>query len=654
MNQEISYESVTVHGQTLESLSNQLPTDTIALNELIKNAYDADATEVIINYDSIADTLTITDNGKGIPRNGVQKLFAVGKSEKQYGKSFFSQEKGEIRYIQGSKGLGFLAVLRFADEVEWDSCTENESFKFSCKGSDILQMDNVSDYKVPVTHSLKKKRGTTITMRVKHESREPLDDLFADSAKTVKIANVFRATNIKVKIVKDGIDISTKKVDDFYNECAQRRLFYVTISSQENIATIYHNGKVIDNLHFEDKLPDLCRIEGELLIFSLKAGDSKNISPLYKKSYDKATLSPLVYINHNLFDNETLFNPEILRKQQSTKALPQMIGYVDVISESPDMKFNPDRTQLVENAYTKSIQNALFFINKEVQLLGAKFKEQNQKSIKYGNPKPSSTYQKTAERIVLKGCAIVYTGTGDTDLKDFVLKVYDEAGHTIPANELKIYANDTLLINGILPHQKDEGNILVKYILDKDGAKIVQETVLKVKNKRTKEGRVDFLPYKFSPARDTNMKVCAIAIRRIEELYKMREHGKRKYMFVVACALRSIFELSAKSLRANPNIPQELNKEMKVNDVIKTVFSYLHDPKNHTFLTAMAKNFRLDFDSLKNLSLQTYLDAYSHAHLGAHQGNLLYSKSDLEDIAKKASLFAYIVNKMHKVFLGEN
>ena len=59
MNQETSYESVTVHGQTLESLSNQLPTDVIALNELIKNAYDADATEVSINYDSIAEVLTI-------------------------------------------------------------------------------------------------------------------------------------------------------------------------------------------------------------------------------------------------------------------------------------------------------------------------------------------------------------------------------------------------------------------------------------------------------------------------------------------------------------------------------------------------------------------------------------------------------------------
>ena len=51
--------------------------------------------------------------------------------------------------------------------------------------------------------------------------------------------------------------------------------------------------------------------------------------------------------------------------------------------------------------------------------------------------------------------------------------------------------------------------------------------------------------------------------------------------------------------------------------------------------------------------METYLDAYTHSHLGAHQGNLLYSKSDIEDIAKKASLFAYLVNKMHKVFLGE-
>lgn len=653
VNQETSYESVTVHGQTLESLSNQLPTDVIALNELIKNAYDADATEVSINYDSMTDVLTIVDNGMGIPRDGVRKLFAVGKSEKQYGKSFCSQEKGETRYIQGSKGLGFLAVLRFAEDVEWDTCTEKEAFKFRCRGSEMLQMDNVTDYKVSVVPSRKKKRGTTITMGLRPDSRESLDELFADPAKIAKLVNAFRATNIKIKLVKDGSDIPTKKIDSFYNECERRRLFYVAISSRDNIATIYHNGDEIDNVCFVNQLPDKCWIEGELLIFGLQTGDSKEISPLYKKSSDGATLSPLVYINHSLFDNETLFNPEILRKQQSKKALPQMIGYVDVISESQDLKFNPDRTKLVENAYSKAIQNTLYFINKEVQILGAKYKAENRNDLKFGNPKPSSTRQKIVGRVVVPRNLSAYTGSGDIDLKRYVLKVYNNEGNIESVDDLKIYANDTLLVNGILPQQGDEGDIPVKYELDLEGVKVASEAILKVRNKRIKETGLDFFPYKFSPVKNTYMKLCAHAINRIEELYSKKVCNERRYVFVVACALRSLFELSAKSLRAMPHVPQELNKEMKVKDAIPAIFAYLHDSQNRGFLTSMSKNFRLDYDSLNNLSMETYLDAYTHSHLGAHQGNLLYSKSDIEDIAKKASLFAYLVNKMHKVFLGE-
>lgn len=650
---ETTYESVTVHGQTLESLSNQLPTDVIALNELIKNAYDADATEVSVNYDSITEILTIVDNGIGIPRDGVKKLFAVGKSEKQYGKSFCSLEKGETRYIQGSKGLGFLAVLRFADEVEWDTCTGIESFKFRCSGAEMLQMDNVSDYKVPVMPSKKKKRGTTITMALKPESRESLEELFADPAKIAKIANVFRATNIKVKLVKDGIDIATKKVDSFYNECERRRLFYVAISAKENIATIYHDGEEIDNVKFEDKLPDKCHIEGELLIFSLKTGDSKDISPLYKKSSDGVTLSPLVYINHNLFDNETLFNPEILRKHQSTKALPQMIGYVDIISESMDLKFNPDRTKLVENSYSKEIQKTLYFLNKEIQLLGAKYKAENKDALKCGNPKPYSARQKDMGKIVLHFPLCVNTGTGDIDLKSYVSKVYNNEGNIVSAEELKIYANGILLPCGILSHLGDEDDISIKYELDMGEPTIVKDVILKIRNKGVKERPLDFLPYKFTSVKNNHMKLCALAINRIEELYRMKVCGERRFVFVVACALRSIFELSAKSLRAMQYVPQALSKEMKVKDAIPAIFAYLQDPQNNTFLTAMSKNFRFDYDSLKNLEMQSYLDAYTHSHLGAHQGNLLYSKSDLEDIAKKASIFAYLVNKMHKVFLGE-
>ena len=651
MNQETSYESVTVHGQTLESLSNQLPTDVIALNELIKNAYDADATEVSINYDSIAEVLTIVDNGMGIPRDGVQKLFAIGKSEKQYGKSFCSQEKGETRYIQGAKGLGFLAVLRFAENVEWDTRTEKEVFKFKCRGSEMLQMDNVTDYKVPVTPSRKKSRGTTITMELRPDSRESLDELFEDSAKVAKLANAFRATNIKIKLVKDGIDIPTKKVDSFYKECEQRRLFYIAISSKDTIATIYHDGKEIDNVSFGNLLPDECSIEGELLIFSLQTGDSRGISPLYKKSSDGTTLSPLVYINHSLFDNETLFNPEILRKQQSRKSLPQMIGYVDVISESQDLKFNPDRTKLVENAYSKAIQNALSFINKEVQISGSKYKAENKSDLKYGDPKPEATALKKGARIILHPIPDIYTGENEINLKNYVCKVYNEKGEIEDSDSIEVYIDEEHLEEGILPSQTEPKVLKIRFALANG---VEKEVCVNVKSRKIVEKKPSFIPFKFTAVENTHMKICAIILNRLDSLYKMQGKRERKFIFVIACALRSVFELSIKSLRNQTYMPTELSGEMTVEQGIKAVFDYIQseDRQKKTDVQLLVKRFQIDYHSIRNLKTESFITEYLNSHLGVHNATLYYSAADVSDIATKASTFAYIVNELHKVKSG--
>ena len=60
--------NIKVSGKILESLSKLLPTNVTALNELVKNAYDAEATQVELKWDEKNDVLEICDDGSGMSK----------------------------------------------------------------------------------------------------------------------------------------------------------------------------------------------------------------------------------------------------------------------------------------------------------------------------------------------------------------------------------------------------------------------------------------------------------------------------------------------------------------------------------------------------------------------------------------------------------
>ena len=85
----------------------------IALAELIKNAYDADATECTIFIDE--DAITVTDNGHGMTRKEfLAHWMTIGTRNKQ--------DRGESRYLNrnvtGSKGVGRLSAQFLAHRLE--------------------------------------------------------------------------------------------------------------------------------------------------------------------------------------------------------------------------------------------------------------------------------------------------------------------------------------------------------------------------------------------------------------------------------------------------------------------------------------------------------------------------------------------------------
>ncbi|HCF0997900.1 TPA: sensor histidine kinase [Pseudomonas aeruginosa] len=62
-------------GKIIEELSQKIPSTLFALNELIKNAYDAFSPDVTIKVNLSKGTVTISDNGNGMGVDEIGSLF---------------------------------------------------------------------------------------------------------------------------------------------------------------------------------------------------------------------------------------------------------------------------------------------------------------------------------------------------------------------------------------------------------------------------------------------------------------------------------------------------------------------------------------------------------------------------------------------------
>jgi len=94
-----------------------------ALTELVANAWDADATNVILTVDPTGSTITIEDDGHGMTPEDIQgKFLNVGYSRRSLSKNKFFSDAG-TRKVMGRKGIGKLAMFALADRLSISSQT---------------------------------------------------------------------------------------------------------------------------------------------------------------------------------------------------------------------------------------------------------------------------------------------------------------------------------------------------------------------------------------------------------------------------------------------------------------------------------------------------------------------------------------------------
>ena len=188
----------------------------------------------------------------------------------------------------------------------------------------------------------------------------------------------------------------SEKHSNFINIANEDQLFYITYSSTKAKIKFFYCGDLIKEIPYIIHTEEY-ELDVELMAYSLQAYGKRKISQLYYREHDDA-LTLLIYINNNLFHNYTLFDANLFRQKKSGESLPQLIGYIKIISSHTQLEFNSDRTQFVQNQLTLNIENTLKELNKIIQKEGSNLrhilKEEDDQKIKTGSAFP---YEKKLE-----------------------------------------------------------------------------------------------------------------------------------------------------------------------------------------------------------------------------------------------------------------
>tara|TARA_R110002012_G_scaffold61602_3_gene161663 strand:+ start:1855 stop:3924 length:2070 start_codon:yes stop_codon:yes gene_type:complete len=658
----MAFASLRFSGNLIEELSQKIPSSLFALNELIKNAYDAFSPDVQIKISRSKRTIEIVDRGNGMGANEIDSLFHISKSTKRYG---YESRQGDLtRITQGSKGLGFLSVFKFGNKVEWLTCKDGIRSKFCVCKSDLVAKDDLSGSKIPVKTEAHAEKGTVITI---HSNDSDIDGLLSDLsdrrvAEKLAAAIIDDSFDIKIEIENQPEIISTKMLRYFKRENEENQLFYVRYDSMGEGVEFFHKGERIASFPYPLSRTDYI-INLELVIFHFGRGrSSKSISLLNRRVHDDA-LYPLVYINRNIFNNTVVFDPEVLRKKSSGQTLPQMIGRVNLRCKSSDLEFNSDRTNFVENNLTKSLVKDLDGLNKLIQSKGARLKNtlKERNKVPTGKAVPgggdSEKRNGTASIFVdRKRETQFYIPSSQINLEDYIVQVKNSAGQNVERREVEVIVDGVASRSRVLPSVLDvcEKKVCFKY-RDEITEFVAKEVILfflkETSNVSGDSQKKSLFKIQSGSGYNVRMETVSEIINAIDKAYSTKYRDE--YLPVIACSIRSIFEVcSDKLIKKNGSwfgsfdeskLSVISKREIKDGLLKSVVHIVLLVKKNQKLMSEVSKASGVSYTTLNNLlDVRDFRVAVKNSHVGAHQSTRYLSKPKIESCADACGYFAVI------------
>jgi hypothetical protein len=694
MNSEIK-----ISGSIISELSEKIPTNIIALNELIKNSYDAGASFVTIELNTKEKQLRISDNGSGMGKKDIDILFHISKSIKKHGQK---NEYGRI--TQGSKGLGFLSVFRFGKFVEWKT-KSIKGYCFSVNFDELVSADDISHFPIELIEDNSITKGTEIIINISKYNADSLKKYFLIEKNYKKIIHSFDDNKFTINLDIDGnIYSSENKIKLLDNE-KKYQLFYITYNSKTQKIIIKHEKHVLlrESFPFSFKYFSL---DIELLVFYFKSHGKKKIDKLYFNQNDD--LTPLIYFNINLFNNYTIFDPNIMKNIKTTQVLNQMIGFIRIVSKNPSIDFNSDRSQFLQNEKTDGIINFLYTINRKIQELGSERKdyyfnfdflkksklssanfdpsnpEKYRKLVKddfifknkidiniyidkilftlfsktrtlliNNNTSPSEGDDDSQKRTLVPAEIIlncnkeqeIYISSGQIDLRNYIESIHNSDGELVNKEKLTIKVDGIIIPDGILPSEEVPCNKNISFIyIDSKTDKVAESLTIHfvepvssiITNK--KSNLLLVIPAKENYNIDLN-KHLGNLINQINnlEIKKNRE--------IISCSLRALFELSVDCIIKSNKYTSLFDNTNGIDDRVVKIIGYVKSKEK--YISAISNNTKIDYKSLKNfLGTEEYNKIVTQTHLGSHKSSMFIEEPDIRKIALYAVYIIIFANEM--------
>ena len=656
--------AIRISGNHIKELSENIPSNIFALNELIKNSYDAFATSCRIVIDSSTNKITITDNGLGMGENNIEELFHISKSTKRFGE--VKKYRKLTRRVQGSKGLGFLSAFRFGNKVSWETTNNGIQYAFCADKDELIRLDDLSTHLVSITSKSSTEVGTRLSILSDTQTVNSLIAYFTEPENSLKLVGAFKDETFEIKLSLPESSETSNAIPSLKDVNPDDQLFYITYDSIQKEICFFRNGYLEKRMAHKPACNEY-ELSLELMIFNLESYGRKRISQYFINPRN-SSITPLTFINDNLFNNYELFDPNLMRSRKSSSALPQIVGYVDIYSNSKDFEFNSDRTNFVENATTRKLREELRTINELIQITGAELKSRAKKSTdKITGPAFPKRGLKSNNR-PLRRAAIQLKKTfeeltvpsAQIELLDYIDHVNDSEGNTVPVSQIQVEIETQIKKQTIIPSVRSPRRMLVTYKFDDSntGAVFTDLDLRFIEKSASIAGNNASKSLFYILGSDADYKVEITNVSLLMNEIALAHNNYSKYKHMIACSLRTIFEQSSQAVYGKRRIVLT-HKWMTENEPASRQSSYIIQvvhflQNNRKILTEVASLLGLSYQNLSNwLDKREFRNQFEKANVGAHSGGLLLTQSQIADIAKFAGYYAVLCDAL--VFkIGDN
>lgn len=241
----------------------------VAIFELVKNGYDADATEISLIINSYENYIIIQDNGKGMNRNDIEnKWLFVAHSEKKDSDKVYAGSKGIGRFSCDRLGTKLKLVSHKDDEVskleiDWGEFEKDSLIKFEELDVTYTSLDVVEDsfiQKSGTILNISNLRDTWDLNRVNKvvEALQRLVNPFVDDGKI----------KINVKYISSSSGIA--ELDEYI---------------RNDIATVLDKKTIYVECYIKEKEISISLYDKEKIIYSFKIENNTILKDIYFKIY---------------------------------------------------------------------------------------------------------------------------------------------------------------------------------------------------------------------------------------------------------------------------------------------------------------------------------------------------------------------------------